>query len=362
MYPEKLQQVALCLLPGVGPVTIKQLISYCGSASAVFSAGLTKLAKIQGIGPKTAKKIKLSTSLELAMLQLELAETSDTRIHFFTEKQYPSRLKTLPDTPALVYTTGTPAYDNARTLGIVGTRKPTNYGVQVVKRLLKELVDYRPTIISGLAYGIDICAHSEALRLGLPTIGVLGSGLDCIYPSAHYNISRKMLDQGSLITEFPFGTKPEAYNFPSRNRIIAALSDALVVVEARNKGGAMITVRYTNQYGKPCFAVPGSIDAPASVGCNQLIKEKNAKIITSGLDVVSALEWKRTVENESPTLDQKESGIIEVLSRFPQGLHIDKLCWQTQVPIGKMGLILLELEIRGLIKSLPGKKFTLRRK
>jgi DNA processing protein len=228
---------------------------------------------------------------------------------------------------------------------------------------MKQLQGYNPTIISGLAYGIDVTAHTEALKFGLPTIGVLGSGLDCIYPASHHNISQQMLDQGGLLTELPFGTKPEMYHFPNRNRIIAGLSDALVVVEARKKGGAMITVDYATEYGKPCFAVPGAIDAPASFGCNHLIKDQKARILTEGDDIARLLGWESVdLTGSFQGSETTESKILEILSKNPQGLHIDKLCWRTQIPINKMGALILNLEIQGLIKAIPGKKFALVRK
>ena len=197
------------------------------------------------------------------------------------------------------------------------------------------------------------------MRLGLPTIGVLGSGLDHIYPEVHRSTSNKMLEKGCLLTEFPFGTKPEAYNFPTRNRIIAGLSDALVVIEARRKGGALITVDYAIKYGKACFAVPGPIDAPSSFGCNELIKGRKATILTTGHDIASYLGWKAEQPDFSVKKDGSEAKIVQALSRFPEGLHIDKLCRQTQIPINKMGVILLKLEIKGIINSKPGKKFML---
>lgn len=359
MHSEHLQQVALSLLPGLGPVTVRQLISYCGDANTVFKTGLSKLSAIPGIGTKTAKKIVLSKGLDLARKQQARADKESVEINFVNTKKYPERLLPLEDAPSLIFSKGKPAYTNSRTVGVVGTRRPTKYGAVVIREIIQQLSNYRPTIISGLAYGIDIRAHREAMRLGLPTIGVLGSGLDHVYPEAHRSTSNKMLEQGCLLTEFPFGTKPEAYNFPARNRIIAGLSDALVVIEARRKGGALITADYAIKYGKACFAVPGPIDAPSSFGCNDLIKERKATILTSGDEIASYLGWKPEQPNFSVKKEGREAKVIQALSRFPGGLHIDKLCRQTQIPISKMGVILLNLEIEGIIKLKPGKKFVL---
>ena len=359
MHSEHMQQVALSLLPGLGPVTVRQLISYCGDANTVFKTGLSKLSTIPGIGTKTAEKIDLDKGLDLAREQLAMADKEKSEIIFIENKRYPNRLLTLDDAPSLIFLKGKPAYTNSRTLGIVGTRRPTKYGADVIREIIKQLSSYRPTIISGLAYGIDIQAHREAVRLGLPTIGVLGSGLDHIYPEAHGNTSTKMLERGCLLTEFPFGTKPEAYNFPARNRIIAGLSDALVVIEARRKGGALITANFAVKYGKACFAVPGPIDSPSSFGCNDLIKEQKATILTAGKDIASYLGWKPEKPNFTIKNESQEAKVMQTLSLFSEGLHIDKLCRQTQIPISKMGVILLKLEIEGIIKLMPGKKFVL---
>ena len=284
-------------------------------------------------------------------------------VHFFTSEKYPQRLKKLEDGPTLLFTKGQPAYNCPYTIGIVGTRRPTRYGIGVIRKILAELHPYGPTVISGLAYGVDIAAHLEALKLGLPTVAVLGSGLDHIYPNAHINITEKMLDQGGLVTELTFGTKPEMYHFPSRNRIIAGLSDALLVIEARKKGGALITAQYSKNYGRPCFAIPGAIDSPASQGCNQLIKHQKAQMITCGEDISSALGWKKKPPTSAVNPpESSEIQIMEILRNYPQGVNVDKLCRMTQIPINKIASDLLRLEVRGQIKATPGNKFLLVRK
>lgn len=362
MREELLQQVALSLLPGIGPVTIRQLISYCGSVQNVFNSGLKRLSAIPGVGPKTAALIVSDSGRNQAAEQLELAGKLGASINFFTEKGFPSRIKELDDAPIVLYTKGQPAFNNSRTIGVIGTRRATNYGRRAISRLLTQLKPYRPTIISGLAYGIDISAHREALKLELPTVAVLGSGLDHIYPESHKSTAEEMLSQGAIVTELKFGTKPEKYHFPSRNRIIAGLSDALVVVEARKKGGAMITVEYMLSYNRPCLAVPGPIDAPTSNGSNQLIKDHKAYMLTSGDDIVRLLGWTREYSKDDvlPFRDRSfEERILEVLKSNSKGVHIDELCWKTQIPINKMGVNILNLEFKGIVKSLPGKKFLL---
>ncbi len=363
MHSDLLPQVALSLLPGLGPVTIRQLISYCGSAGNVFRSSKAELALIPGIGPKTAEIIKSASNQEEAEEQIDKAREFGAVISCYTDQQYPSRLKSHDNAPVLLYSVGKPAYDRSYTVGVVGTRRPTPYGTGVVRKILTDLFPFKPTVISGLAYGIDIAAHKQALELGLPTIGVLGSSLDHIYPPAHQGIARKMLNQGGLVTELGFGSKPEAFHFPSRNRIIAALSDALVVVEARNKGGALITASYTRDFGKTCFAVPGPIDTPASFGCNQLIKQHQASMLTSGKDLVEQLKWKVPRQQSEISYQSGEQvRILEVLRRNPLGVHVDQICRKTQIPINRIARELLDLEVRGEIKAAPGKKFVLNRK
>ncbi len=361
MREEILQQVALSLLPGIGPATIRQLVSYCGSVDKVFNTSLKRLASIPGVGPKTAKLITSSKGLGQANEQLKLADALGATIRFFTDDNFPSRLKVLENAPILLYTKGQLAFNQPRTIGIVGTRRASNYGNRAISRLLKQLKPYNPTIISGLAYGIDIFAHREALNLQLPTIAVLGNGLDLIYPESHKETAEEMLAQGGLVTELKFGTKPESYHFPSRNRIIAGLSDVLVVVEARRKGGALITVEYMLGYNKPCMAVPGPIDAPTSYGSNKLIKDNKAFILTSGNDLVKLLGWTQNHQTDDiiPTKNSLKDKILEVLKGSSNGVHIDELCWKTQIPVNKMGAYILNLELAGIVRSAPGKKFLL---
>jgi DNA processing protein len=357
-----LQQVALSLLPGIGPVITRQLINYCGSIEHVFNTSLKRLSAIPGVGPKTAEIITSGRVRDQANEQLKLAEKIGASIHFYTEKGFPNRLRNLENGPIVLYSTGQPAFNNSRTLGIVGTRRATNYGRRAISRLLTQLKPYQPTVVSGLAYGIDIAAHREALKLELPTIAVLGSGLDRIYPEAHKETAKEMLTHGGLVTELKFGTKPEMYHFPSRNRIIAGLSDALVVVEARKIGGALITVEYMLGYGKPCLSVPGPIDAPTSNGSNQLIKDKKAYLVTSGDDIARLLGWIRVHQKTDvlPASDKSSEGLIlEVLEGNANGIQIDELCWRTHIPINKVGVHLLNLEFKGMVKPLPGKKFLL---
>ena len=361
MGEELIDQVALSLIPGLGPVTIKQLISYCGNASGVFAAKKSQLRKIPGIGTKTIRQLTNANPHIQAVEQLKIADTHGVHIISFTDNAYPKRLRQIEAAPTVLYVKGLiSALNNQRSIGIVGTRKATKYGLQVLQKVLKELEVYKPTIVSGLAYGIDIAAHREAIKRNMSTIGVLGNSLEKIYPEAHTPTATQMLINGGIISELKFGTKAEPFYFPARNRIIAGLSDVLLLVEARSKGGAMITADYAKSYNRPCFAIPGGIDSPASEGCNVLIKSGQAKMLTRGKDLVEVLKWSEDLpENILHTDSSVEQLIISMLKSNPEGLYIDELCRKTLVPINKMGSFILNLELRGTIKALPGKKFTL---
>jgi DNA processing protein len=259
MNQDRLALLALHFIPGIGDYTLRQLISYSGSAEKVFKTPKGKLLKIPGIGAVTADSIRNGKSFRRAEKEIKKAEQEDVELLFFTDKKYPSRLKSIADAPSLLYVKGQVDLENSKTVGIVGTRKATDYGKNCVEELIEGLKPHQTLIVSGLAYGIDIQAHKQAVKHGLPTVGIMGSGIDVIYPAAHKETAKKMLSNGGLITENPFGTNPDAHNFPARNRIIAGLSDALVVVEAAEKGGALITAEISNSYNKDVFAFPGNI-------------------------------------------------------------------------------------------------------
>ncbi|WP_077922802.1 DNA-processing protein DprA [Spirosoma sp. 209] len=359
-------QVALTLVPGLGSILIRQLISYCGSAPEVFRSPLARLLKVPGIGDITARAIRTSDALTAAERVLKRLETLGATPLFYTDKAYPARLKTFYDAPALLYWQGAGDLNAPRTIGLVGTRQATDYGRRITTDIIDALAPYHVTVISGLAYGIDIAAHRASLTNGLPTIGVMASGLDVVYPSVHRRTAQEMLSQGGLLTESIPGTKPDAHLFPARNRIIAGLSDAIVVVEAAAKGGALITAEYANNYHRDVFAVPGQLNQTFSAGCNKLIRENKAQIYTSPADLIEALNWDQPVGqhprgNTAPVLPvdvtDEESQVLALL-RQSTDLHIDELSWQSQIPMGRLASLLLNLEFRGFVRSLPGKKYS----
>ena len=364
---EKLYKIALTLLPGVGSTLFKTLILYKGTAENVFKAAPGKLIKIPGIGPLTAELLKKAPLLREAEKILADAEKENVKIIFFDDSEFPKRLREIYDGPAVLYVKGNADLNADRTVGIVGTRNATEYGKKVTSKITEELTTHIPSIVSGLAYGIDIAAHKAALDCRLPTIAVLASGVDIIYPAAHKQIAEKITENGALISEYPFGEKPDPRKFPARNRIIAGLSDALVVVEAAAQGGALITAEIADSYNKPVFAVPGNLTNHYSEGCNNLIKQHKASIFTACIDLAEALLWSYS---EHPTdaffneevifenIGEEEQKILRMLAQT-EGMEADLLSYKTGVSLNRMASVLLELELRGFVKLLPGNRYSL---
>ncbi len=365
MDQERLSLLALHFIPGVGDYLVRQLISYSGSAEKVFQLPKGKLLKIPGVGPKTVEAVRNGKPVDRAEKEIRRAEKEGVRILFYTDKDYPSRLKQVPDAPSLLYTKGMVTFENDKVVGIVGTRQATAYGKERVDELVSALVPHQAVIVSGLAYGIDIHAHKAALTCGLSTLAVMGSGMDIIYPSAHKEIAKKMLTHGGLVTENPFGTRPDAHNFPQRNRIIAGLCDALVVVEAAAKGGALITAEIANSYNRDVFAYPGSIGVTYSEGCNTLIKTNRAHLLTSIKDLEYIMNWsaaqppkRKKIALSLDHLDEQEKVVVsQLLQKSPDS--VDVLSWKTNLPVSQLASVLLTLEFKGFVKSLPGKQYKL---
>lgn len=362
---EKLSQVALTLTPGVGDVLIRHLIAYCGSARAVFTTPLGKLQKIKGIGDGLSKVIVQKEAFSQAEELLRQAEKANIRVLFYTETEYPERLKRLYDAPVLLYFKGQGSLDALRTVSLVGTRQATDYGKRISEEIVEALAAYQPLVVSGLAYGIDIAAHRAALKHQLPTVGVMANGLDMVYPSAHQKTAQQMLENGGLLSESPLGTGPDAPRFVARNRIIAGLSDVVIVVESAAKGGGLITAEYANNYHREVMAVPGDLHSKYSEGCNLLIKRNKALIYTHAQDLVEALNWDLSQDTKvtPPPPDysnftDEESQVLALLRQRGE-MHVDELSWQTQVPMNKLASLLLNLEFQGMVKTLPGKRYTL---
>lgn len=367
MDQNRLSLLALHFIPGIGDYLIRQLVSYCGSAERVFKIPKGKLLKVPGIGTVTAEAITQGKPFAQAEKECRRAEKENVKLLFFTDSDYPSRLRQVNDGPTLLYAKGKMDLENAKTVAIVGTRQSTAYGRECVERLVRDLVPHDTLIVSGLAYGIDIHAHKQAIKHNLATVGVMGSGMDVIYPAAHRDVAESMMRKGGLLTEHPFGTQPDAHNFPARNRIVAALADAVIIVEAAEKGGALITADIANSYNKDVFAMPGNIKQSHSAGCNNLIKSNRAHLLTSIRDLEYIMNWDAgaaPAKKEAMSLEgfsPEEQRVIQALHDNNKQLMIDELSWKTNVPVSQIASVLLTLEFKGVIASLPGKVYKLTR-
>ena len=360
-----LYKIALTKIPKVGAITAKNLISYMGGAEAVFRASKKQLLKIPGIGNHIAKEVLNQNVLKDAEQEVEFIEQHDIRPIFYLDKDYPQRLKHYNDCPLLLFYKGISDLNHDRIIGIVGTRKPSQYGISMTEEIVKGLAPYQPIILSGLAYGVDITAHQKSLEMGLETIGILGHGLSRIYPPQHRKIALEMMEKGAVMTEFASHTPPDPQNFPMRNRIVAGLSDALIVVETAEKGGSMITARMAKSYHRPVFAVPGRVKDKMAKGCNELIKDGRAKLLESANDIAEFLKWDAGNEEIKDrqaklfvTLTDEEKSILDLLQDAEEA-GIDKLTFETKINHSKMASLLLDMEFKGLIRMIPGKRYIL---
>jgi DNA processing protein len=360
-----LYQIALTMVPGIGDVLGKKLVTYCGSAEAVFREKNKLLAKVPRVGGKILEALSGKSILERAAKELAFIEKFRIRALFFLDKDYPFRLKNCIDSPVILYYKGTADLNGSRIVGVVGTRNATDYGKSSCHKIITDLAQDKVIIVSGLAYGIDSCAHRAALENNLETIGILGHGLDRIYPYQNRILAEKMMKNGGLLTEFMSDTQPDRENFPKRNRIIAGICDAILVVEAADKGGALITAEIGNSYNRDVFAVPGRINDPYSEGTNRLIRKNMAALVQSAADIRYLMGW----EEQGKKLDgfQKkiflemtidEKVLVDYLNNNgPSG--IDDICIQCRLSMSTTSAALLNLEFEGIVKSMPGKIYSL---
>lgn len=364
MTDKMIYQIALTMIDGVGDVLARHLLEAFGEAEAVFAEKQRLLEKVPGIGSALVAKIRDPEVLKRAEKEAEFVSKNKIGVYFLADEGYPTRLRECPDAPVLLYYKGKADLNVARIISIVGTRNITDYGKELTERLVKELSEAFPDvlIVSGLAYGTDVLAHRSALKNNLPTAAVLAHGLDRIYPSAHRNTAVEMLEQGGLLTDFPSGTNPDRSNFVMRNRIVAGLSDATVVVESAEKGGSLITANMAFSYGRDVFSFPGRVTDTHSCGCNALIRGNKAALITSAADLVSALCWdvggspkKAAAETCLPFLDNAEDidPIVSLLRKHGE-IHVNQLAIAADMPVHQLSPLLFELELSGVIKALPG--------
>lgn len=357
-----LYKIALTQIPNIGPILARNLLSYCGSPEAVFKSKVSTLEKIPGIGNYLARTITSSTALTLAEGEMALLERHGIQGRFITDQEYPERLRHLPDSPLMLYLRGDVDLNATRSIGIVGTRMPTAHGLALCEELIRELTPYSPLIISGLAYGIDIAAHRSALAVGLQTVGVLAHGLGSLYPAAHRTVASKMEQQGALVSEYLYDVPPDRENFPQRNRIVAGLCDALIVIETGIQGGSMITAQLANDYNRDVFAFPGRVQDTASKGCNLLIKTNRAALIESASDLINAMSWEEQGKRQSIQkqlfldLSPEAKKIVDLMQKFEE-ISFDQLAFSSETAPGALASLLLELEFQGVVRSLPGKRY-----
>ncbi|MDB5017696.1 MAG: hypothetical protein JWQ84_2528 [Mucilaginibacter sp.] len=360
-----LHRVGLTFLKNIGPALAKSLVSYFGDAEHVFTASRSKLLKVPGIGEKTVSQLNFDEALKKAAEEIKYIEKNKIDVVFYTDNTYPKRLKNCNDSPVLLFSKGNANLNSQHIISIVGTRNATEYGKQLCRQLIEELKQYNILIVSGLALGIDVAAHKESLKLDVPTLGVLGHGLDRMYPSQHRLIAEKMLNNGGLLTEYPSGTIPDRENFPQRNRIVAGIADAIIVVEASVKGGALITAEIANSYNRDVFAFPGRIGDEYSEGCNFLIRNNKAALLTCAADLAYILGWEIT-DSSKPVVEQfmlpidltaEERIIFDILQHHKAPIAIDDLTIKSSLTISQLAMNLLNMELRGYIRSLPGKTY-----
>lgn len=361
---ELLYQLAISMIPGIGGITAKKLLAYCGGAEAVFREKASALRKIPGIGEGIARSVTSHKVFDRAAAEIAFIQTHGIRALYYTDEHYPFRLKHCEDGPVMLFVKGNTDLNRTRVVGVVGTRSITDYGRKKCQEIIEDLVRHDALIVSGLAYGVDALAHKTALSCGLQTAAVLGHGLDRIYPPMHTELAKKMIGQGGLVTDFCSGTKPDRENFPKRNRIIAGICDAVIVIEAAVTGGALITANIANTYSRDVFALPGRTTDAYSMGCNRLIKTLKASLIESVADIEYALNWK-SAENQKEKqkqlfqeLNEEEKMLVNIIREHPESA-IDLLSHKSGLPPGKTAAILLNLEFKDVIFQLPGKCFSI---
>ncbi len=355
-------QIAITLIPGIGDIVGKKLISYCGGVEAVFKEKKVALLKIPGIGQSTVNSIIGQKVFNRVEKEIEFIEKHNITTLFYTDPNYPARLLNCEDNPLLLYYRGNANLNSSRIVSFVGTRKATNDGRSICEKFIEGLVSKGVIIISGLAYGIDSCAHKSALSNGLKTVGVLGHGLDRIYPSQNKKLAASMIENGGLLTEFISKTIPDRENFPKRNRIVAGLSDAVVIIESAAKGGALITAGIANSYNRDVFAIPGRLSDEYSKGCNSLIKTNRAALAESSDDIAYIMGWDDTLTEVKSQRDMffelsDEQKLLYDLIKNLGEISIDQITIKSNFSSSKVSSILLSLEFEGVIQSLPGKLY-----
>ena len=359
-------RIALSLLKGIGPVDARNLVAYCGGVEPIFTDKKLKntLEKVPGIGPKLIASITDKKVIPAAEKEVEYIRKHKLRALFYLDAEYPRRLKQAEDAPVILFVHGNADLDAEHIVSIVGTRTPTDPGKRLCVELVEGLKECKATIVSGLAYGIDIVAHRQALKHGLPTIGCVAHGLDKLYPGEHASTAKDMVEQGALVSELTSGSPFAPGNFPARNRVIAGLSDCTIVVESGPKGGSLITADIASSYDREVFAFPGRPTDPRSEGCNKLIQQNKAALVNNAQDVITLMEW-LPKKKKAPVqaalfadLLPDEQTLVDII-KAQGSAHIDDLCVRSKWAQGKVAGLLLNMEFNGVVRSLPGKVYRL---
>ena len=366
MHPDLLYQIALTQIPNIGCVHAKTLAEHFDTAEAIFKARKSTLENIEGIGSIRANSIKSFIDFSGAEEEVKFISKYKIQPLFITDKHYPRRLLNCYDSATMLYYRGEADLNTSKIVSIVGTRANTEYGKSITEKLVKELAAEKLLIISGLAFGIDTMAHKSALKNSLPTVGVLAHGLDTMYPTENTKLAKQMVTEGGgIITEFMSGTKPDKHNFPTRNRIVAGMADATIVIETDIKGGSMITAELANNYNRDVFAFPGKTTDNKSKGCNYLIRANKAALITSAQDLLELMAWlpqpekKKKIQRELfIELTSDERILVNLLNQNEQ-MQIDDIYFKSQLSTSLVASALLSLELQGIVMSLPGKVYKL---
>lgn len=362
-YNELIYRLALPLLPGIGVIGARNLLRASGSATILFENRKELKDLIPNIPMRIIQALDAPDILQRCEAEIAFAEKNHICCLTEEDTAYPSRLRECDDAPIVLFYRGTTDLNAQHIICIVGTRNATEYGKETCKRFINELHELLPQtlIVSGLAYGIDIHAHRAALQCNMETIGVLAHGLDRIYPSVHRRTAIEIISHGGLLTEFPSGNTPDRQNFIKRNRIIAGLSDATIVIESAEKGGSLITADIAESYHRDCFAFPGRINDTYSIGCNNLIHANKATLIQHAEDVVKAMNWNKkkqlppAIQRELFTeLTESEKQIVSILQKYPEGLQVNSIVVESNIAINRLTSILFELEMKGIVHILAG--------
>ncbi|WP_136669116.1 DNA-processing protein DprA [Flavobacterium sp. H122] len=363
LHQDLLFALALLKAEGIGDVIAKKLITALGSPEEVFKAKSNELAKIDGIGAAIIKNLQSPQLFKEAENELQFIVKENINVLYYQDALYPERLKQCFDAPVLLFTAGNIHLENRKILSIVGTRQVTPQGIDFCKNLINDLAPLNPIIVSGFAYGVDIAAHQTALENELQTIGVLAHGLNQIYPKVHKKYMRKIEQNGGFMTEFWSTSNPDRENFVKRNRIVAGISEATIVIESAEQGGSLLTANMANEYNRDVFAVPGRTTDKYSQGCNLLIKTNKAQLITNATDLIYHLNWDLKKDTSKAiqkqlfiSLDNEEQLIYDYLQKLNKE-HLDIIALDCQMPVFKLSSLLLNMELKGVVRPLPGKYF-----